>query len=325
MTTVVFLSSSLLAGHRPNAAKMILLALQLLVYVGQIVTTIIALQRTFASYWQASPQYVFGMVIDAITGSTVVAHSPVVRAFGFSATLASSSTRRLNVYRYLTSGFVHSGLLPLLINVGVMLKLQPSWLSRSLGASLYLTTFLGSIILGNMAHVVNTTSTGGGFLAFDFTNYMGSSAGICGVYGLMFVCLTRMGQANPSKNSNRRSGNGGGFTQLLQGMLILLGVGAWMEHVNVAMNLGGFGGGILLGLLCGPKYTNDYSMTRKNSVGYDPVDRDYRAVMGFGIMPTERGWIPLKVLQAILLTIFLAVPQYRNIPVAILKGVWNLI
>jgi len=140
-----------------------------------------------------------------------------------------------------------------------------------------------------MAQVYNTTSTGGGFLAYDFITYLGSSAGICGLYGLMLVCLIRMGKANPNNNS------------------------AWLEHVTVAMNLGGYVGGLLLGMLCGPGYTKDYRMTRKNSVGYDPVDREYRAVMGFGILPTARGWLPVPVLQAILLTIFLVVPHYRSI------------
>mmetsp|Transcript_29030 Transcript_29030/g.32563 ORF Transcript_29030/g.32563 Transcript_29030/m.32563 type:complete len:201 (-) Transcript_29030:1137-1739(-) len=87
----LWLSSSLTGPRRRSAAQSTVLALQLIVYFCQIATTIIALQRQFPSYWQ-TPRYACGMVIDAITGSTVVAHSPVVRAFGFRATIATSST-----------------------------------------------------------------------------------------------------------------------------------------------------------------------------------------------------------------------------------------
>ena len=188
---------------------------------------------------------------------------------------------------------------------------QPSWLATGLGGPLYATTFFGSIIAGNIAHVLNTSDR-----LFDVSIFLGSSAGICGLFGLMFVCLARIASVNPT--------NGGGSSgQLVRGMAIMIGLGLWMDNVNVAMNIGGFFGGIMIGILCGPRYGKDYSMRRKNSAGYDPVDRDYRSVMGFGIMPSDKGIVSLKVLYSMLLAAMVSIPKYRKVPIAISRGLWK--
>jgi hypothetical protein len=66
-------------------------------------------------------------------------------------------------------------------------------------------------------------------------------------------------------------------------------------------------------------------MRRKNSAGYDPIYRDYRSVMGFGIMPTDSGLVSLKALYTILLAVVVSIPKYRNVPLAITKGLLNAI
>eukprot|EP00535_Pseudo-nitzschia_heimii_P001762 CAMPEP_0197192586 /NCGR_PEP_ID=MMETSP1423-20130617/25274_1 /TAXON_ID=476441 /ORGANISM="Pseudo-nitzschia heimii, Strain UNC1101" /LENGTH=249 /DNA_ID=CAMNT_0042645495 /DNA_START=159 /DNA_END=908 /DNA_ORIENTATION=- len=247
------------------------------------------------------------MIVDSIWGSAIV-NGPLTNTFGFSAAFSKADIP----YRYITSGFFHSGLLHLLVDVGV-LYWQPSWLSAGLGAPLYLTTFFGSIIAGNIAHVMNSSDR-----LFDVSMLLGSSSGICGLFGLMFVCLTRIANINPS-NGGASSG------QLFRGMAIMIILGLKMDNVNTAMNIGGFFGGIIIGILCGPRYEKDYAMRRKNSAGYDPFLRDYRSVMGFGILPTDRGLISLKVLCTAIIAAVISIPKYRNIPVTIVQGLLNAV
>ena len=284
--------------------KTALIALQVFMYSYQIFTTIVTVRRKFPTYW---PNHAIEMTIDSIWGSAVV-NGPLTGTFGFSA--AFSKTQQS--YRYITSGLFHNGLIHLLIDIGVMSR-QPSWLATGLGSPLYLMSFIGSIIIGNFAHLMNTSDR-----LFDANIYLGSSGGICGLFGLMFVCLTRM--------ANTTGSNGGASKgQLIRGMAIMIFLSLWMDNVSMAANIGGFFGGIIIGILCGPRYTKDYSMRRKNSAGFDPVSRDYRRVMGFGIMPTDSGLIPLKVLYVILLTIAISNPKYRDMPLTVVKGFMNAI
>lgn len=287
-----------------SRTKTALIALQVLMYGYQILTTIVTVRRNYPSYW---PNHAMEMIVDSIWGSAVV-NGPLTNTFGFSAAFSKAEIP----YRYITSGLFHSGLLHLLINIGVMSK-QPSWLATGLGGPLYATTFFGSIVMGNIAHVMNTSDR-----LFNVNMYLGSSAGICGLFGLMFVCLTRMANTNPT-NGGASSG------QLLRGMAVMIVLGLWMDNVNTAMNIGGFFGGIIIGILCGPSYQKDYAMRRKNSAGYDPIYRDYRSVMGFGIMPTDSGLVSLKALYTILLAVVVSIPKYRNVPLAITKGLLNAI
>ncbi len=282
-----------------SPTKTALIGLQILLYMYQIVTTITMVRRKFPSYW---PEHAMEMIVDSIWGSAVV-NGPLTNTFGFSAAF------RKVPHRYLTSGLFHSGLPHLLVNLGVMSN-QASWLATGLGGPLYGTTFLGSIIAGNMAHALNSPDK-----LFDVGMVLGSSAGIAGLFGLMFVSVTRIARVNPT-NGGASSG------QIFRGMAILIGLGLWMDNVSVAMTIGGFFGGILVAILCGPRYDTDYAMRRKNSAGYDPQNVDYRRVMGFGIMPT-RGRIPLNILWTALLCIAMSNPGVRSAPLAIVRGLQN--
>ena len=289
----------------PSKTKNSLIALQIILYAYQVLTTILMVRRKFPTYW---PEHAIEMVVDSIWGSAVV-NGPLTNTFGFSAAFAKATVP----YRYITSGFFHSGLLHLAINLFVMAKQQPAWLATGLGGPLYATTFLGSIVAGNMAHVLNTPDR-----LFDVNLLLGSSAGISGLFGLMFVCLTRIASVNPT-NGGASSG------QLFRGMAIMIALGSWMDNTSVAMSVGGFVGGILIGILCGPKYEKDYAMRRKNSAGYDPANRDYRSIMGFGIMPTNKGILSLQLVYSVLVAAMLSIPKYRQIPLAILRGLWKAI
>lgn len=277
------------------------MALQILFYGYQILTTITMVKRKFPAYW---PEHAIEMIVDSVWGSAVV-NGPLTNTFGFSAAFANANVP----YRYLTSGVFHSGLLHLLVNLFVMGNQAP-WLATGLGGPLYATTFLGSIVAGNFCHTLNSPDR-----LFDVGIVLGSSAGIAGLFGLMFVCLTRIARVNPT-NGGASSG------QLFRGMAILIGLGVWMDNVSVAMTVGGFVGGILIGILCGPRYDKDYAMRRKNSAGYDPANRDYRRIMGFGIMPTP-GRISLNVFWAGILALAASKPGCRNVPLAIVRGLKN--
>lgn len=67
-----------------------------------------------------------------------------------------------------------------LVNM-IVLRGQPSWLSSGLGGPLYLTTYIVSIVTGNIAHLEYTKNP------FDKTLCMGASGAISGLYGLMAV------------------------------------------------------------------------------------------------------------------------------------------
>ena len=282
-----------------SPTKTALIGLQILFYMYQIITTITMVRRKFPSYW---PEHAMEMIVDSVWGSAVV-NGPLTKTFGFSAAF------RKVPHRYLTSGFFHSGLLHLLVNLGVMSN-QANWLATGLGGPLYGITFLGSIIAGNMAHALNSPDK-----LFDVGMVLGSSAGIAGLFGLMFVCVTRIARVNPT-NGGASSG------QIFRGMAILIGLGLWMDNVSVAMTIGGFFGGMLIGILCGPRYDTDYAMRRKNSAGYDPQNIDYRRVMGFGITPT-RGRIPLNILWTALFCIAMSNPGIRSAPLTIVRGLQN--
>jgi hypothetical protein len=141
---------------------------------------------------------------------------------------------------------------------------------------------------------------------WDRTLCLGASGGICGLYGLMYVALTRMKSARGGRN-------------LVRGMSVLLLSGLWLDDVSLAANVGGFLCGIVIGILFGPRYFKDYSMRRKNSVEFDPIPRDYRQAMGFGISPTHGGPIPLAVIWSILLLWGLLNPAIRAMPALVWK------
>lgn len=278
-----------------SSVKTYLIIVSAAMYIYEVILTILQLKKNYAAYW---PDRAAEMVIDSVWGTGVP--GPLATAFGFSA--AAFQMQPL-AYRVLTSGFVHSSLLHLIINMATLQR-QPSWLETGLGWPLYMSTFLWSIVAGNMMHVLQCPSR------WDRTLCLGASSGLCGLYGLMYVCLTRMG-----------SGRGG--QNLVRGMAVLVLSGLWLDNVSSAANVGGFLCGIATGLLCGPRFVKDYSMRRKNSVEFDPASKDYRQAMGFGISPTRGGPIPLVLIWTILLAWAIINPATRSMPLLIWRKLIN--
>jgi hypothetical protein len=202
----------------------------------------------------------------------------------------------------LTSGFFHGGIIHLLINLDT-LRRQPSWLETGLGAPLYLTTFLSSIVAGNVGCAMGVNDD-----LFGQSLCLGSSGGICGLYGLLYASLIRMG-------------NRGAASRIARGMAILFLSGFFVEGMSNTSHLGGFVCGLVMAVLFSPSYKKSYSLRRKNSVEYDPSPRDFRQAMGFGVMPSERGMIPLPLFWGVMGVLFvLAKPKFRAIPALLFKG-----
>eukprot|EP00980_Cylindrotheca_fusiformis_P028201 scaffold22586_cov138-Cylindrotheca_fusiformis.AAC.21 len=274
-----------------SRSKSFLITLNLVFFLFQTITTVNFIRKSHPSYW---PRHALSIVSDALMGTSI--SGPVKENFCFSNALANQQP-----HRYLTSGFIHHSIIHILINI-IALRNQPSWLSMGLGGPLYLTTYFLSIITGNMAHYWYIKNP------FDRTLSMGASGAIGGLYGLMYVQLARMN-------------NGRGTFRVIKGMGLLFLLGALIENVSPVSQTGGFIGGALLGILCAPGYKKSYSLRRKNSVEYDPLSQDYRQEVGYGVLPTKKGWIPLPVVWAAIALLLVAGDnQIRMIPAKILSG-----
>jgi membrane associated rhomboid family serine protease len=274
-----------------NYCKTSLILVNIVLYIYQFLTTVEYLRRKYPSYW---PNNAMDIVLDAIWGTSML--GPLSRSFGFSAALSHSQP-----FRYLTSGFFHSGFIPLIVNIDT-LRRQPSWLETGLGTGLYLTTFLVSIAVGNMTQILSVASV------WDPTVSLGASSGVAGLFGLMFICLTKMGNF------------GCGAGVFFRGMGTLLLLGMWVDYVSTPAIVGGFFSGVFTGMLCGPRYVTDYAMKRKNSVEFDPAPRDYRRAMGFGVAPTRGGILSLKLFWGIVVVALLSDPKFRLMPSSVTRA-----
>ena len=276
-------------------ARNSIIVTSIVLFLYQTYSTVDFIRRGYPSHW---PSQAIPIVFDALVGSSI--RGPLIMDLAFSNLMS-----RGQPHRFLTSGLLHGGLLHLLLNVDA-LRRQPAWLENGLGFPLYLTCMFVSIMAGNIGHMYGFNGN-----PYDRTLSMGLSGGISGLYGLMYVCLVRMG--NPQA-----------LGRTAKGLAILFIMGLFIESVNNYAHIGGFLGGVLVGVLCSPRYRKSYSMRRKNSVEYDPFMRDYRQAMGFGMMPTDRGLVPLPLIWAALLVAFtiLSTPgKFRAIPNFIMNGI----
>ena len=276
-------------------ARNSIMVVAIVLFLYQTYSTVDFIRRGYPSHW---PSQAVPIITDAFVGSSI--RGPLTMDFAFSNLLS-----RNQPHRFITSGLIHGGIFHLLLNIDA-LRRQPSWLETGLGRALYLTCMLLSIISGNIGHMYGTNGN-----PYDRTLSMGLSGGIAGAYGLMYVCMLKMG--NPQA-----------LIRTAKGMGILFVMALFLENISNAAHFGGFLGGILVGVLCSPRYRKSYSMRRKNSVEYDPYPRDYRQSMGFGVMPTDRGLIPLPLLWAAIVVVLVAISapnKFRAIPSLVMSGI----
>lgn len=264
-----------------------LIASNIAMYVYQAINTLYYLKATFPSYWPS-----WSMISDAVleSGTTI---GPLTRAFMFSAHLGKRQP-----HRYLTSGFLHGGILHLLGNLYALHEM-PTWLETGLGWPLFVTTYVVGIVAGNGAHAR--------YAMDEFLIGIGASGGIVALAGLSFVALAKM------KNQS-------GTMQILKNVAALLVVGAVLPNVSNAAHVGGFLSGCLMGLLFSPGYRKSYSLRRQNAYNVDTAPKDFRKAMGFGIVPKDRAPIPLAVLWAAVVFYISTDYRFRNTPALVWRG-----
>lgn len=285
-----------MSGGSVTPARTIFIVVNFLMFSYQTINTVNLIRIKNPQYW---PGDAISIVSDTLLGSTVV-RGPVTTAFVHQLSLSQRQP-----HRFLTAGFLHGDILHLVLNLDALRRL-PSWLETGLGTPLFVTAFLVSIITGNIGHSISMASNT--FISNSFC--LGASGGICGLYGLMYVALSKMGQ----KQSAMR---------VVKGMLLVILSGFFWESVSNAAHVGGFLGGVLVGVLCNPQYTKSYSMRRKWSLEGDLWPRDYRQMMGFGISPTKSGMIPITAIWAVLALAMALEPRFRSIPLCIFRGLTN--
>lgn len=271
-------------------AKATLIISNIAFFLYQVINSIQYIRRQYPQYW---PQQALYIIADTLAGTSIT--GPFTMDF-----VHSNALSRAQPHRYFTSGFLHGNLLHLLINMDSLRRL-PSWLETGLGWPLFVTAYVGSIITGNIGYTWLTKHS------FDASLCLGASGGICGLYGLMFIALAKMGNTRAT-------------AQVAQSMGFLFLYGLFIENVSNASHVGGFLGGVLIGLLCGPNYRKSYTLRRKWSVEVDTAPRGYRDVMGFGNVPTTSGTLPLQVLWIVAAVAAVAQPKFRAIPGLILNG-----
>ena len=167
-------------------------------------------------------------------------------------------------HRLITSGFLHGSALHLAFNMRYLWSI-PSFVEEGLGRLLYLSTYLASVVAGNLAHS-SVASSGPAALGLC----LGASSGICGLQGLMFIMLNRMGNKAASAS-------------IFKNMIWLIIFGSMTPGISNAGHVGGFIAGALVGWLFGPQYGSSYQMKRKWSLAVDNASPEYRSMMGFGI------------------------------------------
>ena len=259
----------------------LLIISNLVLFVYQCANTIQHIQSRYPQSWSTFP---IAIVFDTIMGNS--RPGPFTLQLVHSNVILSMPPQQW--YRFLSSGFLHGGLVHLLLNMDALRQL-PSWVETGLGHALYLTTYLLAIVGGNIFHSITIVDR--------TTLCLGASGGICGLYGLMYVCLVRMGNHTAA-------------WRVIRGMGLLFVWGAIITNISNAAHIGGFITGIVVGFLSGPAYRSSYGLRRKNSLEVDIYNRSYRTVMGYDKVPVDRGIVPLPFLW--LAIIAASAAQFRS-------------
>jgi membrane associated rhomboid family serine protease len=216
---------------------------------------------------------------------------------------------RLQPHRYLTSGFIHGSLVHLFFNMYYLWKL-PRWVEDNGGSGnslggwvLYLFTYLTCIVMGNVVRDYMSSTSIGYSVS---TLCLGASGGICGLNGLMFAMLKKMGNRSES-------------VAVLKNMFFLLLFGQLMDGVSNASHVGGFVWGVIVGWLFGPNYQKTGYSSWKLSRDKNEPSLEYKRVMGSGVHP-DSGFVPLRYGWGVLSLFFLLRPEWRAVPECIVRA-----
>ena len=205
---------------------------------------------------------------------------------------------RLQPHRCITSGFLHGGVLHLLLNMQALWT-TPAWLEAGLGPSLYITVYLFSVVAANLCHAT--------FLGYNVP-CIGASGGICGLMGYRFVMLRKMKQ-NAYSNA------------IFKSMVQLILYGALIPRVSNAAHIGGFVAGALLGWILGPNFSKSYAAKRRRWLVRDPsTSPTLQNVMGSDLV-NNPSRISLKLFWIGVLLFCANDPTLRQIPLLVSRGI----
>lgn len=267
-----------------------LIAVTVGVYLYQVFDTVAWVRRTYPHVW---PRQALSIVWDTVIGNA----RPGPLTWNF---LHATHLSRRQPHRYLTAGFLHGSLIHLLLNLNALRSL-PSWLETGLGAPLYWTTFVVSVVGGNLADTVLSEGTATRLC-------LGASGGICGLFGMLYVSLVRMG-------------NHAAAWRVIKGMAWLVAYGLVSSNISNAGHMGGFVAGAILTLLTGPSYSKSYALRRKNSLEVDTnISKEYRTAIGYDKRPSARGWLPLPVVWLAALVYLSSEARFRAMPQLVWRG-----
>lgn len=266
-----------------------IVGVNVLAFVWQTVSTLQYIAAKFPAFWKTDK---WSMISDAAidAGTTT---GPLMRDFMFSAALGKSQP-----HRYLTAGFLHGGILHLVMNMYALRQI-PNWVETGLGRPLYITTYLVGIVAGNRFHAK--------FIGDEFLGCLGSSGGIVALAGLAFAALVKMDNQKAS-------------LEILKSMAALLCFGALVPSLSNASHIGGFLAGCFMGTCFSPGYRTSYSLKRKNSMEVDDAPRDFRLAMGFGVVPNKDPPISLRTLWIAVILFAATEPKLQTMPALVLKG-----
>lgn len=207
----------------------------------------------------------------------------------------SGKMAELQPHRYLTAGFLHGSVIHLLLNMQALSRLPPL-LENGLGWPIYLATYLTSIVSGNIAH--NVIANGG-------SPCLGASGGICGLNGLLFSTLRKMGR---DKESN----------VVLNNMFTLVIYGLMSARVSNAGHIGGFIAGAAMGHLFSPQFRKSY-VSRRSRWNTDETAFQNSGLVKNGFTQTDSK-IPISYFYVFVAFAILTKASFRRILPAIVKG-----
>jgi membrane associated rhomboid family serine protease len=216
-------------------------------------------------------------------------------------------------HRFVTSGFLHGGLLHIICNVQSWYKGIPPWLESVGGRTRYISIYLLSVIGGNISHTIFTPNRAGWT-----TPTVGASGGICGLLGYTYIVLKDM-NTMPSRQHSKN---------VMRYMLQLIIIGALQPRVSNAAHIGGFACGAVGGYLLGPRFRSSYLAKRWGNDDFLKVKQDkgvtpeLRRIMGPTLVLQPKSRVPLYAI-GIGLAIFLLLdpnPAFQQLPWSIYTG-----
>lgn len=157
----------------------------------------------------------------------------------FGAKHGPSIIARHEYWRLVTAGFLHGGIMHILMNSWNLLDLG-SQVEEIFGAPRMIVIYFAGTVLGFVASV----------LWKPFVISVGASAGICGLLGAMIAYSTR------SKTAHASAMRGA----YIRWAILILAVGLLPFPIDNAAHIGGLAGGYLVGLIAGtPKLTQGFA------------------------------------------------------------------